>query len=269
VTIDGVQPNSAFVQLDEAKKRLFDSARIGAVSLDPTKGRITVYSSDPKHGIWYLQLMGGQASWVLLGSTETSGFLVWKQTKASSSAYLQGLDQVIGRKAILNTIYERMLDRLSYSPGAGINIEGVVSGSVKEGQCHSVNKAMATLMQAGLASQGLDPSGVGLREQTTPFLTSDEKTNSIIRGKSNIMRENESPYTGNRIKFDDHVWVVVDGSVYDLVAGLKGAGQSCVDQLIEGVDDSTYQWGEKVLRKVEGDGPGAPWLSGYALSNAP
>ncbi len=50
-------------------------------------------------------------------------------------------------------------------------------------------------------------------------------------GRSNLYVWDGSKFDNfpNRIYFDNHYWVIVDGKVYDFVAGIKGGGQDVVD----------------------------------------
>ncbi len=156
-----------------------------------------------------------------------------------------------------------MLGKLSYVPSGSETVDSIISTSESKGQCHIVNSAMGLLVQAGLASRGIS-ADVAEMTHESPFLTPDNSNKSVINGKStNIKTQSGKAYKGHRIKFDNHMWITVGGKVYDLVAGIKGGGSSCVDVSISEISDGKYKWDDKTLTKS--DSPGSPWISGYDI----
>lgn len=262
LTIDDKSPLIAFLVGDT--KSVFNTAKIAKVQENPAKNMIMVYPIDTSHGIWKIDMSGGDFSWKFVGEANSSGRLWWKNYFTKGKVYFNGIENLDNASAIANKIYDNMLGMLSYVPSGSESVNDIISTSASQGQCHVVNSAMGLLIQAGLASKNVDEN---VAEQThdSPFLTPDTGATSVIKGVStNIKTDSAKDYGGHRIKFDNHMWITVGGKVYDLVAGIKGGGASCIDVVISEIEDGKYKWDSKILTKS--DTPGAPWISGYDIT---
>ena len=261
ITVNGGKPGEA--GLNAKAKTFFRSVTgIGAVKFDPTGSAIMVYPRDKKSGIWQIGMRGGDPQWSLLSETESvprpgRGVFVWqKDTVAKSRKWMDGIEGLRNAGAVASKIFDNMRDGLSYKLGPSSRTE-VVNGA-KTGECDAINGALGMIIQAGLATLSIDEAEVRLGAEHSPFLTPDgDSGDSVINGyKTNIYTVNGEKYEGSRIKFDNHNWVTVGGRIYDLVAGIKDGGASCVDQKLK--EEPTGVWTGGGFT-VKADSTKAPW----------
>jgi hypothetical protein len=266
--------------LDKVKKGLLKSVEIAKVQMDPTANSVMLYPRNPDHGLWRILNVGGAPSWELVSELETEERrrLLLKTTvvtNVKTTGYLDGIAGLVNptAKQIADRVFTNMRGSALAYATAGGTPDGVANGATT-GQCHAVNGGLGIVIQAALASRGVD-AAVEKVDENNPFMTGpDGYGNNVIRGGStNIVKQKTgegepTDYTDSAIKFDNHSWITVGGQVYDLIAGIADGANSCVYRRLTPSGENEYDvQGEAAgtkLVKIDA-AVGAPWTQAYQL----
>jgi len=262
---------------DEAYKetKTWKQGKISDVSAHGTD--IYVYIKSPDKDIWHLSETAGE--FVLKPISVTSKKR--GKVKGRLKDFIKGTEDNTNKTAVANIIYDNMLKKLKYKVGGVKDWKQIIEGK-DEGECTAIAGTMLHAVKTALMVNGVSSDDLtDVKTVTTgdnPFITRDgcDSAKSVIKGQwSNICTkkdgDNISVYDGKLQKFDNHEWLEVSGSVYDLVAGIKGGAKSCVGEDLTVIKEKEeYTCSKGTLKKqtaaeIRVSKPKSPWPTGYTL----
>jgi hypothetical protein len=262
------------VSLENKKTKTWKKGEISEVS--EHVGSIYIYIKSPDKDIWVLSEAGGYFALQPVSQTSKKR----GKLKGRLKDFIAGTEGKTSTTVVADQIYDNMQKTLKYKVG-GVNLwKGIMEGT-NEAECTAIARAMLHAVKTALIVNGVSIDTIRTNKKDTPFLTDSEECDeakSVIKGKwSNICTKNDggtiSVYNGKLQKFDNHEWLEVSGNVYDLVAGIKNGGASCVGEDLTAIEGGfSYTDGqikeqsreESVVSK-----PKPPWPTGYTLISPP